>query len=74
MDSTKQQFHKKERLVIGPCSNHGVGISVVLDRVAVPLKKQAHSLGIVLDVVLLLHNHVTMVSMSSCYQLWFGTW
>lgn len=47
----------------------GIEASCLLDWVALPLKEQAHSLGVLLDLVLLLDKQVAVLTRSEFYQL-----
>lgn len=55
-------------LVIRPCSNLPVGVSAGLDGVALPLREQGRSSGVVRD-LLLLNKHVELVARCTSCQL-----
>ena len=60
---------KTEMLLVSGSSERIVGVQPVLDGVALPLKEQVRSLGVLLEPSLSLEAQVALVAWSAFYQL-----
>ena len=63
---------KTEMLLVGDCSDRMVDVQPVLDGVALPLKEQVRSLGVLLEPFLSLETQVALVAQSASTS--FGWW
>ena len=61
---------KTEMLLVGGSSDRMAGVQPVLDRVALHLKEQVRSLGVLLEPSLSLEAQVASVAQSAFYDLW----
>lgn len=65
-DITLQNF---KMLLVNGWSDARLKVSLILDRIAVPVKEQVYSSGFLLDLGLLLDNQVVTVARNAFYQL-----